>query len=121
MQHDRRRSDPQLRRTVLAEPLGDDVNVLKERPDELKEFRSRRRERKWPTLKELRAEGFLQFGDLSADGWLLNAVGNIAHRCRDAAVFGDEVEQLQMMNVHKSHLGFVILSEAKNLGLILVR
>ncbi len=56
MQHDRRRSDPQLRRTVLAEPLSDNVNVLKERPDELEELRPRGREREGPTLKELRAE-----------------------------------------------------------------
>jgi hypothetical protein len=45
-----------LRRTVLAEPFGDNINVLEERPDELEELRPRGRERKGPTLKELRAE-----------------------------------------------------------------
>ena len=93
-----------MRRTVLAEPLGDNINVLEERPDELEELRPRGREREWTPLKKLRAEGFLQLGDLPTDGRLLNAVGNVAHRCRDAAMFCNEVEQLQVMNVHKTRL-----------------
>jgi hypothetical protein len=45
-----------LRRTVLAESFGDNINVLKERPDELEELGPRGRKREWPTLKEFRAE-----------------------------------------------------------------
>src|SRR6516162_1762950 len=100
VQHDRRSRDPQLRRPVLAEPLGDNINVLEERPDELEKLRARGRECKWTPLKKLGAERFLEFGDLPANSRLLNAVGNVAHRCGDAAVFCNEVEQLQMMNVH---------------------
>ena len=97
---DRRSRDAQLRRTVLAEPLGHSFNVVEERPNELEEFGARGREREWTPLKKLRPECFLEFGDLPANSRLLNAVGNIAHRCCDAAMFCDEVEQLQMMNVH---------------------
>ena len=100
MKHNRRSSDSQLRRTVLLESFADNINVLEERPDELEKLCACRREREWTPLKKLRAEGFLQLGDLPTDGWLLNAVGNVAHRCRDAAMFCNEVEQLQMMNVH---------------------
>jgi hypothetical protein len=39
VQHDRRSRDSQLRRTVLAQPFGDNINVLEERPDELEELR----------------------------------------------------------------------------------
>jgi hypothetical protein len=33
-------------------------------------------------------------------------------------MFRHEIEQLQMMNVHKARSRFVILSEAKNLGFL---
>src|SRR4029077_14742 len=51
VQDDRRRGDAQLRRTVQAHFLGDDVNVIKERSDELEQFRARRREGERPPLK----------------------------------------------------------------------
>jgi hypothetical protein len=45
-----------LRRTVLAQPLRDNINVLEERSNELEELRARRREREWSPLKKLGAE-----------------------------------------------------------------
>jgi hypothetical protein len=56
VQYDRRSRDAQLRRAVLAEPLGDNINVVEERPDELEELRACGREREWTPLKKLRAE-----------------------------------------------------------------
>ena len=89
-----------LRRTVLVQPSGNEIDILEERSDELKKLCANGQQRKWPPLKKLGSEGFFQFGDLTADRRLLNPVGNVAHRGCDAAVFSDEIEQLKVMNVH---------------------
>jgi hypothetical protein len=56
VQHDRRSGDTQLRGTVSPKPLGDNVDVLEKRPDELEKLRACGREREWTPLKKLRAE-----------------------------------------------------------------
>jgi hypothetical protein len=50
--------------------------------------------------EKLRTERLLELGDLAAHCGLLDAVWNVAHRGCDPAVFHDEIEQLEVMNVH---------------------
>lgn len=51
-------------------------------------------------LKQGDPQAGFQLEDLSADGWLLNAIGNMA-RCRThAMMFGNVIEEFEVMNVH---------------------
>ncbi|MFL6552494.1 MAG: hypothetical protein ACJ8LV_03915 [Chthoniobacterales bacterium] len=45
-----------MRRTVLAQPFGDNIDVLEERSDEVEELRASGRKREWTPLEKLRAE-----------------------------------------------------------------
>ena len=51
-------------------------------------------------MEKFRTESFLESRDLSADRWLLNAVRNIADGAGDAAMLGDIIEELKVMNIH---------------------
>src|SRR5262249_19509947 len=55
---------------------------------------------KGAALKQVDPEIRLQLGDLTADGGLLNAVRDIAHRLGNASVTSDIIEQFEVMNVH---------------------
>src|SRR5262245_11663281 len=52
-------------------------------------------------FEELRAGVFLERAHLAADGGLLDAVRDVADGRADAAVFGDIVEQLEVVHVHR--------------------
>jgi len=51
-------------------------------------------------VKQRRAQKFLELRHLGADRRLLDAVGDVVDCRHDAAVFGDVVEQFQMMDIH---------------------
>jgi hypothetical protein len=56
VQHDCWSRDTQLRRTVLAQPFGNDIDIFEERSNKLKKLCPCWREREWPPLKQLGAE-----------------------------------------------------------------
>ena len=60
-----------------------------------------RRQREGPPLEERHPQVFLQLRHLPAHRRLLNAVRDVAHRLGNAAVPGDVIKQLQMVDVHQ--------------------
>ncbi len=56
-------------------------------------------------MKQLGAELRFQLQNLPAHRRLLDAVGHVPHRLADAAVAGDVVEKLEMMDVQHGGIG----------------
>src|SRR5206468_10486186 len=98
--HDWRRGKAAVLRPVLAELFSDDLDIVGKGFDDLEQFHARRGKREWSSLKKLRAKRLLQLGDLATHCRLLDTIRDVAHRGCDSAVFRDEIEQLQVMNVH---------------------
>jgi hypothetical protein len=57
-------------------------------------------ELKGASMEKGDAQTGFQLKDLSADGWLLNAVGDMAGSRADAVMFSDIVEEFEVMDVH---------------------
>ena len=77
----------------------------KERIEEIIEFIPRRREREGPPIEQFHTQIPLQLQDLSTHRRLLDAVGHFPDGRRDPLVFGNEVEQLKMVDVHSVPMG----------------
>ena len=92
----------QLLRRAAAQIIGQRLQPFKERLDETKQFFAGAGQGKRPPIEQGDSQGFLELDDLGADGRLLDAVRDVAHRLADAPVPADVVEQLQMVNVHVS-------------------
>ena len=84
---------------AAAEAFADGLDVPEEGTDELVEVLAGRGELEGAPVEELEAEVGLELEDLAGDGGLLDAVGHVADGLHDAAVAGDVVEQLQVMDV----------------------
>ena len=82
-----------------TELVGDATNIFEERPDKIVKLLPRGGELKGAALEKSLVEIFLEPKKLPADGGLLNAIGNVAHRAADTAVARDIIKQLQLMNV----------------------
>jgi len=99
------------------------IQIGKERFCKRKQLFARRRQRKRPSLKEGDAQEFFELRHLRADCRLLDAIGNIAYRWHDPAMFGDIIKQFEVMNVHALQSGyrelFTPLSEKKQARRIL--
>jgi hypothetical protein len=59
-------------------------------------------ESKGAAFEKLRAEIVFERAHLAADRRLLDAEGNVPHRRTNAAVAGDIIEQLQVVDVHQA-------------------
>ena len=81
--------------------FGQRLQVFKKGLDEIVNFTTGGRERKRPAVKQRRAQKFLELGHLEADRRLLDAVGDVMNRFRDAAMPGHVIEQFQVVDVHR--------------------
>ena len=75
------------------------VQVLEKRLHEPKQFLSLRSQAERRAHEELRAQRLLQPQHLAADGWLLDAIGNVAQRTADAAVARHKIEKLKVVRI----------------------
>ncbi len=89
-----------MRHAAALQSPGHNVQLAEERLDKVEQLLSLRRQREGAALKQGHAQERFQLNDLPADGRLLDAVGHVAHRLADAAVFGHVEEQLQVMHIH---------------------
>ncbi len=98
------RGEPEQGFAVALQTLGHLGEVGEKRGDEFVELLARRGESEGSALEKHRAEILLQFDQLRAHRWLLDAVGHVADGEADAAMGGDVVEELQVMDVHSGSL-----------------
>ena len=79
----------------------------KERIEKIIEFIPGWREREGPAIEQLHTQIPLQLQDLSTHRRLLDAIGHFSDGRRDPFVFGNEVEQLKMVDVHSVPMGSI--------------
>ena len=101
-QHQLRRPDADLRRRALAQARPHRVEILEKWLHERVKLLPLGREAERAAVKQPRPEIQLQLADLAAHRGLLDAIGNVPHRPADPAVLGDVIEQLQVMNIHRT-------------------
>jgi hypothetical protein len=95
------RGDAEVLGDAAAEFFGHGSELVKKGFDEGVEFLARWGEREGSAVKEGNTEEFFELNDLAADGGLLDAVGHVADGFTDAAVFGNVVEEFEVVNVHR--------------------
>src|SRR5204862_498744 len=98
---DFRRGNTEAGVDAAAEFFGEIGEAGEERFDEGVEDLAGVGETERAAMEEGGAEGILQLENLGADGRLLDAVGNAAGGGADSAMFGDVIEEFQMMYVHR--------------------
>src|SRR2546430_561177 len=97
-----RGAKPDLLCPAPAQFVGQRFQPVKERLDETKELFAAGGQRKRAAIEQRQSQRFFQLDDLRADRRLLNAVRDVARRLADAAMPGNIIEQLQVMDIHGS-------------------
>jgi len=99
-QNDRRGADAKIPRLAALKVARNLVQVRKKWPRERIKFFARGRQNERAPLKQRHPQEFLQLRHLRAHGGLLDPVRNVADRRHDAAVLGNIIKKLEVMNVH---------------------
>src|SRR4051794_20086124 len=99
-QDDGRSADANMPRLATLQFQGDFFNVGKKRVNELVKLLAIGCQREGPAGEKGHAQMLFQLRDLTANGWLLDAIRDVAHRLHDSSVARDVIEQLQVVDVH---------------------
>ena len=70
------------------------------RGDEIVELLTRRSESKRAAMEKFNGKELFKLEDLSANGWLLDAIRHLSNSLSDTFKLGDVIEKLEMMDVH---------------------
>jgi hypothetical protein len=99
-QSSRRGGEAEMAAFFPAQLFGDLINAGKEGMNEIVEFLARRSQSKGASLEEPHPEVIFELKDLAAHCRLLNPIRHLSHGFGNALVFGYEIEQLEVVDIH---------------------
>ena len=101
-QHEFGAADAQFRFRARAQFIRERAEIFEKRLDVREQLFARGREPKRAALEKFRPRVLLELAHLSAHRRLLDAIGNLSDGRTNTAVLRDVVEQLEMVDVHRS-------------------